>query len=101
MLTLVPVQPAALERFDIIGSGECGLGFRHGEVRKLRQEFTPSLSDQLGQIWIVVGKVEKRRGGGKLLTLEEHGRSRRQQEQCRHGAVSARTGQLMNSRPMS
>ena len=78
-----------------VGQRRLRLGPRH--ARELRQELRSSLANQLRQFLLVIGKVEERAARGKLLTLEQHRRPGRQQQQGGHPPVAARTGQLVDA----
>src|SRR5207253_6050752 len=64
---------------------------------ELAEEFAAALGHGLAEIALVIREVQKRRGSGKLLALEQHRRVGGQQRQRRHRPEAARTGQLVTA----
>ena len=65
------IEHAAPERLRGAGVGDPPLHFRPREAGKLDEKFAAPLFDQAAQLALVIGKKQKRRGGGEFLALEQ------------------------------
>ena len=74
---LAPVQFAELKRARNRRIGEFGLNFRN--AWKLTQKLGSSLADCGRQLRLVIRKIKKWRRRHEFLSLEQHGRARREQ----------------------
>src|SRR5436189_1923132 len=69
-----------------------------GDRWKLRQEIRSPFRYSLRELVLVIGEVEKRRGGRELLSLKKHRRVRAEEKKRREGAVDAGRGDLVQPR---
>lgn len=79
-LALGVIELGAYEGLGIGGIAQTCLHLGHGKAGKLLEEFR-ALGDLLSKLVPVIGEAQKRRRGGKLLSLELQRRLRREQQQ--------------------
>jgi hypothetical protein len=96
-VALGEVKLAALERVGVGGVQEHGHPLAGADAGELREELGAALAHRPAELPLVVGEVQKWRGRGELLTLEEHRCARREEQERRHGAEAAGTGRPMQA----
>src|SRR5579859_3135467 len=91
------VEFAAAKGFLLFRRNEPVLTLRRGEAGELRQEIPAPFAHQPGEFRVVVGEKQKWRACSELLSLEEHGGSRPEQEQRGKCPVASRSRDLVHS----
>ena len=67
----MPIEFACLQSLDCRGIGDSLIHARISEARKLGQEFTPAVANDIAEVATHVGEKRKRSGGAEFLTHEQ------------------------------
>src|SRR5690554_6913150 len=95
---LIRIEPRSFERSRVPRVVQALCHLRVTYAGELPHEVHPPAADGLGEFGYVIGEVEEGPGRSVFLTLEEHGRGRRQKEYGGHRPVSCRTRPLPKPR---
>ena len=98
-LALAAIELRSLEGRRRRRIGQPASSLRGRDAGKLAEELHASAPHLTGQLLPVIGEVQKGARRTELLTLEEHGRCRPQQQHRRQRSQARRTGQPMDTLP--
>src|SRR5512133_377203 len=90
-------QLAALEGLQLARLGQAHLHLLGGEARKLRKKSRASPLHLRAKRPAMIGKVQERTGRPELLSLKQHWRPGKQEQQRGHRAHSSRARQPVNA----
>ncbi len=91
------VELAAGEGLRVVGAGYPPFRLGHRQAGELRELVLAAPVHLLGDLALLVAEVEERARCGELLTLEQQGRARPEQQDRRQGPVEAGVGQAVEA----
>src|SRR6202521_4064055 len=96
-LPFAEIDHRSAKRVDVTWVDQLGLHLARRKTGELREEAAAPLADIVGQLDLVIGKIEERARRAEFLPLEQHRDARHQQEISGHRAKPARARQRVTA----